>query len=103
MPLHRTIALIDGFNLYHAIASLHRPELKWVNLRVLSGLFINTSTEQLDRVYYFTAYAEHVTATVLQAQKTYIKALEISAVHPVLGFFKKYAGLSVESSSNQSE
>ncbi|MGC1879183.1 MAG: NYN domain-containing protein [Rhabdochlamydiaceae bacterium] len=89
MPLHRTISLIDGFNLYHAIASLHRPELKWINLRVLSGIFINTSTEQLDRVYYFTAYAEHVATTILQAQKAYIKALEISAVHPILGFFKK--------------
>jgi hypothetical protein len=89
LPLYRTIALIDGFNLYHAIASLHRPELKWVNLRVLSGTFINTSTEQLDGVFYFTAYAEHVTATVLQAQKAYIKALEIASVQPILGFFKK--------------
>ena len=42
MPLHRTIALIDGFNLYHAIASLRRPELKWVNLKILSGTFIKT-------------------------------------------------------------
>ncbi len=89
MPLHRTIALIDGFNLYHAIASLHRPELKWVNLRILSGIYINTSIEQLNEVYYFTAYAEHVAATILQAQKAYIKALEISAVQPILGFFKK--------------
>jgi uncharacterized LabA/DUF88 family protein len=89
MPLLRTIALIDGFNLYHAIASLHRPELKWVNLRTLSGIFTNTSIEQLNGVFYFTAYAEHVAASVLQAQKTYIKALEIASVQPILGFFKK--------------
>jgi len=89
IPLHRTIALIDGFNLYHAIAGLHRPELKWVNLRTLSGIFINTSVEQLDGVFYFTAYAEHVAGAVLQAQKAYIKALEITAVRTVLGFFKK--------------
>ena len=89
MLLHRTVALIDGFNLYHAIASLRRPELKWVNLKTLAGIFINTSMEQLDEVLYFTAYADHVAPPVLQAQKTYLKALRIVAVQPVLGFFKK--------------
>jgi uncharacterized LabA/DUF88 family protein len=89
MSLHRTIALIDGFNLYHAVASLRRPELKWVNLKVLSGKFVNTSMEQLDAVFYFTAYADHVAAPVLQAQKAYIKALTIADVQPILGFFKK--------------
>lgn len=87
--LPRVIALIDGFNLYHAIASLRRPELKWVNLKVLSGIFINTSIEQLDTVFYFTAYADHVAAPILQAQKAYIKALKIVAVQPILGYFKK--------------
>jgi uncharacterized LabA/DUF88 family protein len=89
VPLHRTIALIDGFNLYHAIASLRRPELKWINLKVLAGIFINTSTEQLDRVFYFTAYADHVAESVLQAQKAYINALKIAIVQPILGYFKK--------------
>jgi hypothetical protein len=89
VPLHRTIALIDGFNLYHAIAALRRPELKWLNLKNLAGIFINTSTEQLDQVFYFTAYADHVAAPVLQAQKTYIKALKIVSINPILGFFKK--------------
>ena len=89
MLLQRTVALIDGFNLYHAIASLHRPELKWVNLKVLSGVFINTSKEQLDGVYYFTAYADHVAASILQAQKAYIKALTVVDVQSIIGFFKK--------------
>lgn len=89
VSLHRTIALIDGFNLYHAIAGLRRPELKWVNLKTLAAIFINTSIEQLDEVFYFTAYADHVAASVLQAQKTYIKALKIVSVNPILGFFKK--------------
>ncbi len=89
MQLHRTITLIDGFNLYHAIASLRRPELKWVNLRILSGIFVNTSSEQLNGIFYFTAYAEHVAEGTLQAQKAYIKALEIAGVQPVLGYFKK--------------
>jgi len=90
VPLQRTVALIDGFNLYHAIAGLHRPELKWVNLKILAGIFINTSTEQLDEVFYFTAYADHhVAAPILQAQKAYIRALKIVDVLPILGFFKK--------------
>ena len=80
VSLHSTIALIDGFNLYHAIASLRRPELKWLNVKALAAIFINTSTEQLDEVFYFTAYADHVAAPVLQAQKTYIKALKIVSV-----------------------
>jgi len=89
MQLHRTISLIDGFNLYHAIASLGHPELKWINPRILSGIFINTTIEQLNEVFYFTAYADHVAAAILAAQKAYIKALEIVAVQPVLGYFKK--------------
>ena len=89
MNLRRTVSLIDGFNLYHAIASLRRPELKWVNLKLLSELFTNTSHEKLSQVYYFSAYADHVETTVLQAQKTYVKALEFSGVKLILGHFKK--------------
>jgi len=89
MKRRRTISFIDGFNLYHAIASLHRPELKWVNLRILSGIFINTSEEQLDEVFYFSAYADHVSLSVQQAQKTYMRALELNEVKPILGHFKK--------------
>lgn len=89
MKLRRAISLIDGFNLYHAIANLHRPELKWVNLRSLSGVFINTSLERLDSVFYFSAYADHASTSTLQAQKAYIRALELTAVKPILGHFKK--------------
>lgn len=89
MKLYRTVSLIDGFNLYHAIASLQHPELKWVNLRTLSSIFVNTSTEQLTNVFYFSAYADHASTRVVQAQKAYIKALEIAGVFPILGYFKK--------------
>lgn len=89
MSLQRTVSLIDGFNLYHAISSLKRPELKWVNLKILSGIFINSSNEQLDEVFYFSAYADHVAAPILIAQKAYIKALQSASVHPILGYFKK--------------
>lgn len=89
MKLLRTVSLIDGFNLYHAIASLKQPELKWVDLKILSSAFVNTSTEQLIKVFYFSAYADHTSPGVVRAQKAYIKALEIAGVFPVLGYFKK--------------
>ena len=30
---------IDGFNFYHAVAALNRPEIKWLNLRKLAESF----------------------------------------------------------------
>lgn len=89
MNLFRTVCLVDGFNLYHAIAALHRPELKWINLRTLSSLFVNSSIENLGSIYYFSAHAEHSSTRALQAQKAYIRALEIVQVLPILGYFKK--------------
>jgi uncharacterized LabA/DUF88 family protein len=89
MKLFPTICLIDGFNLYHAIASLKRPELKWVDLRTLSSVFLNSSIEKLDHVFYFSAYADHVSERAQKSQRSYIKALQLSGVKPVLGQFKK--------------
>jgi len=57
----RVISFIDGFNLYHAISTLRRPELKWTDLRALSRVFLKSHSEELVGVYYFSAYAEHVT------------------------------------------
>ncbi len=66
VSLHRTIALIDGFNLYHAIAGLRRPELKWVNLKTLATTFINTSIEQLDEIAKAFAESEFEKYRVVQ-------------------------------------
>ena len=35
---------VDGFNLYHAINGLHRPQLKWLNLRELAISFLEKGT-----------------------------------------------------------
>src|SRR5688572_7476358 len=85
----RVISFIDGFNLYHAISTLRRPELKWVDLRALSSVFLKTHSEQLVEVFYFSAYAGHVTETKQRNQKDYIKALQLKGVHPILGQFKE--------------
>jgi len=89
MALQRVITFVDGLNLYHAIASLQRQELHWVDLRALSKVFFNSKFEQLIHVFYFSAYAQHVAESNQKCQKAYIKALELTAVKPVLGHFKQ--------------
>lgn len=88
MSRKRVISFIDGFNLYHAIANLQRPELKWINLKALSQVFIKSHSEELKDVYYFSAFADHISEKAQTRQRAYIKALEFSAVKPILGHFK---------------
>lgn len=52
----RVASYIDGFNLYHAIADLGRPHLKWVNLWALAESLCRGG-ETLTKVAYFSAYA----------------------------------------------
>ncbi len=89
MIQHRVISFIDGFNLYHAISSLHRPELKWIDVRMLSRAFLRPLSEQLLKVFYFSAYADHMPEPVQKSQRAYIEALKLKQTTPVLGQFKK--------------
>src|SRR3990172_11113158 len=89
MDRQRVICLIDGLNLYHAISALARPELKWVDLRNLSKVFLMTHSEELSKVFYFSAYAEHVSESSQKCQKAHIRALELTDVAPILGHFKE--------------
>jgi uncharacterized LabA/DUF88 family protein len=84
----RVIAFIDGLNLYHAISSLDRPELFWVDLWALSKKTLKALSEVLCDVYYFSAYAEHVDEAKKNCQRTHIRALELKGVKPILGHFK---------------
>ncbi len=84
----RVISFVDGFNLYHAIDRLKRPELKWLNLRALSQLLIRARTEKLTSVYYFSAYATHMPELVQKRHQNYVRALELQGIQPVLGNFK---------------
>lgn len=52
----RVACYIDGFNLYHAIADLNKPHLKWVDVYALAQS-ICRGGEQLVKVAYFSAYA----------------------------------------------
>src|ERR1700733_8853794 len=65
----RVVSFIDGLNLYHAIAGLQRPELKWLDLRALSGVFLKPHSEFLTEVFYFSSYASHIDGAI-QSQKS---------------------------------
>jgi uncharacterized LabA/DUF88 family protein len=64
---------VDGFNLYHAINGLHRPQLKWLNLRELAISFLEKE-ETLAGVTYFTARMVW-NPQKLQRHREYINAL----------------------------
>ncbi len=89
MHRRRVACFIDGLNLYHAISDLCRPELKWTDLKTLSKVFLKSHSEELSQVFYFSAYAEHVSESSQKCQKSYIRALELTGVIPILGHFKK--------------
>lgn len=91
MDQYRVISFIDGFNLYHAIATFTRPELQWLDLRKLSQAFIRPKSEILANVLYFSALADHMSLPMQKAQQAYIDALKLRKVIPVLGCFKQKA------------
>ena len=83
----RTIAYIDGFNLYHALRGLNRPHLKWLNLWALSESLLQPQ-DTLVGVNYYTAYANWLPPKSIVAHRAYIKALQAEGVTPIFGQFK---------------
>jgi NYN domain-containing protein len=86
MP-RRVIAYIDGFNLYHALADLGEPSLKWVNLWSLSQS-LSRREEQLVGVKYFSAFATWLPGPYAR-HRQYVRALEAVGVRPIIGRFKE--------------
>ena len=84
--MKRTIAYVDGFNLYHAIDDLRRPELKWLDLKALATSLARES-EVVVEVNYFSAYAAW-RPQPYQRHIEYVKALEHVGVNCLMGHFK---------------
>lgn len=85
--MNRTAVFIDGFNLYHALQEkAETRKLKWLNLNKFSKCFLNPK-DQLDKVYYFTAFATWDPEKVKKHQ-IYVKALKFVGVDVVLGAFR---------------
>lgn len=87
MSRERAVAFVDGFNLYHAVARLERPHLKWIDLRALVHRYVQTKSETLVAVYYFSAYADWLPGA-RRRHGLYVDALTATGVTPVMGKFK---------------
>lgn len=89
----RTLAFVDGFNLYHAIDNRVRTEpklnhLKWLDLWALCETFAPAPYYSLDRVFYFSAFATWMKGPFHRHQ-AYTSALRATGVETVMGCFKE--------------
>ena len=85
--MSRVCCYVVGFNLYHAIEALGRPEPKWLNLMALTCSFLEKK-DTLSRVTYFTAVMKWNPAKALR-HREYIAALTASGVDVVESRFQK--------------
>lgn len=86
--MNRVVFLVDGFNLYHAIASSLRFRCyKWLDLVKLTKWFARPK-DSVVGVYYFTALVTW-NAEKLARHRTYIRALQSRGVNIVYGEFKR--------------
>lgn len=97
--LKKVIALVDGFNLYHAIDDLNldpvtkkkahnKNYLKWLNLWALSQALIHPRNDVLSEVYWFSAYANWRSQDSQSRHQVYRRALQSAGVRAVIGNFK---------------
>ena len=82
MDVERVACFIDGFNLYHAIARLGRPHLKWLDLPRLMQRYVHAASQRIDAIYYFSAYADWLPAA-RRRHGAYVAALGARGVAPV--------------------
>ncbi|MBF0493353.1 MAG: NYN domain-containing protein [Deltaproteobacteria bacterium] len=86
--MKKTIFLIDGFNLYHAISAQKTlRKYKWLNLHSLCSSFL-TSNEKINKIFYFTAYYPG-NGPRRQKHQLYVRALELHEVTTIFGEFKR--------------
>lgn len=87
--MKKVSVFIDGYNLYHAIAALKKPHLKWVNPKSLCKFFVQNNLETIERVKFFTAPPIHKFSDVQSRYNTYINALKLFDIEIIEGKFKK--------------
>ena len=83
----RVRCYVDGFNLYHAIEALDKPQLKWLNLKTLATSFLETG-EVLDKVMFFTSVLKW-DEEKKRRHVNYIKAQRAYGIDVVESTFKK--------------
>lgn len=88
--MKRVIVYIDGFNFYHAIASLgvSRNHLKWIDLWRLSLRYAHKPDQKLMGVKYFSAYATWLPGPYSRHRR-FVAAIKSTGVEFIEGHFKK--------------
>lgn len=86
--MNRVVFLVDGFNLYHAIAAISRyKSYKWLDLTKLTQWFARPK-DSVVGVYYFTALVTWNSEKLVR-HRTYIRALQSRGVNIVYGEYKR--------------
>lgn len=86
--MKRVQLFIDGFNLYHSIMGIQAFRgYRWLNFRQL-GDHIISSREEIESIYFFTAFYPGESAKRLRHQ-TFIRAQQAFGVTTVLGEFRR--------------
>ena len=95
--MNRTTFLIDGFNLYHSLIDaghdLKGKTTKWLDIKSLCSNYLAGIGNQskLEKIYYFSALAEHLQNTdpgKVQRHLKYIECLKSTGIIVELGRFK---------------
>lgn len=98
----RVAVYVDGLNLFHALDTFSfrsieeggadLRHLKWLCLNTLARHLIRSKSESVEKVKYFTAFAEHLKGTkphLLMQQITYQRAVAAQGAECIMGRFKK--------------
>ena len=86
-PSRRAAFYVDGFNMYHALASLRTPYLKWLDWWSLANSIAVSRGETLVRVTFCTAPPKFKDESVQRRHTSYIQALSGRNVKVISGFF----------------
>ncbi|MBX9703596.1 MAG: hypothetical protein K2X39_05535 [Silvanigrellaceae bacterium] len=87
MDRERVVCFVDGFNLYHALHSIHKPYLKWLDLRKLFTLLAKPKSQIITQILFFSAYPTWKPDSYFR-HRQYVAALQASGVSPVMGHLK---------------
>jgi len=87
--MEKVSVFVDGFNLYHAIDSLKKPHLKWVNIAALAKEFAKDTAQEIIRIKFFTAPPIHKSQEVQERYFFYTQALKYHGVEIIEGKFKR--------------
>jgi uncharacterized LabA/DUF88 family protein len=94
----RTSFFIDGFNLYHSLRTAEKQlpsrQLKWLNIPALCESYLQMigNGAELEKVHYFSAYADHLqnaSCDKPQRHRKFVRALTASGVEAHIGKFRK--------------